>query len=235
MMAQFWWVIYPYVAFMIMVVGTAYRFYYRPVGWGSKSSEMLEKKALRAGSLLFHWGMVFVILGHVMGLLIPIWFYHALGVRDELYHFGAIIGGGLAGLITIAGVVLLLVRRIGNRRVRVNSDVSDYVALIALFVVLFLGTTETIVVNLVQGPYEYRTTIGPWFRQFITLHPDPTLMLGVPILLKIHIVSAFTLFAISPFTRLVHLWSFPFVYLRRAPLQYRSRTRYRKAPVGRRT
>ncbi len=231
-MSQFLWVVYPYLALMVMIVGTGYRFYYRPIGWGSKSSEMLEKQFLRTGSLLFHWGMVLVIIGHIMGLLVPLWFYHALGVPDEFYHMGAVFGGGVAGLVTTIGVILLLVRRTGNARVRANSDVSDYVTLVALLIVLSLGTAQTIVGTALFGPYEYRASVGPWFRQFVTLHPDPSLMATVPLLLKAHILCAFGLFAISPFTRLVHLWSYPFVYLRRAPIQYRSRTRYRKSPVG---
>ncbi len=231
-MSQFMWVVYPYLALMIMVVGTGYRFYYRPIGWTSKSSEMLEKKFLRTGSLMFHWGFLFVLVGHIMGLIVPLWLYHMLGVPDEMYHLGAIFGGGLAGLVTTLGIVLLLIRRIANPRIRVNSTTSDYVALIALLIVLSLGTAQTIVGSALFGPYEYRATVGPWFREFITLHPDPSLMAGVPLLLKLHIISAFGLFAISPFTRLVHLWSFPYQFLGRPPILYRSRVRYRKAPVG---
>lgn len=230
-MAQFLWVIYPYLALMILIVGTFSRFYYRPVAWGSKSSEMLEKKLLRVGSLMFHWGILAVVMGHVMGILIPIQFYHAIGVPDELYHLGAAAGGGLAGVVTEIGVIILLVRRIGNPRVRINSNAGDFISLWALFIVILLGTSQTFN-SALFSPYEYRTSVGPWFRGLITLHPDASLMGGVPLLLQIHILSTFALYAIMPFTRFVHIWSFPWKFPFRAPIQYRSRVRYRKAPVG---
>lgn len=225
-MGQFWWVIYPYLALAVMVVGTIYRYIYNPLGWGSKSSELLEKRWLRPGSLLFHWGILFVAGGHVIGLLIPKQVHEWLGVSDELYHLSADVLGGLAGFAAWLGVVILLLRRIFNRRVRLNSTPSDYVVLVLLFVVITLGDVVTIGHNNVYGPYEYRDTVGPWVRGLLTLHPDVGLMAQVPLLLQIHVIAAFALFAVSPFSRLVHAWSAPITYPMRAPIQYRSRTRY---------
>jgi nitrate reductase gamma subunit len=230
-MTQFLWVIYPYLALMILIVGTFARFYFRPIAWGSKSSEMLEKKQLRVGSIMFHYGILAVLGGHIMGIIIPLAFYHAIGLPDEIYHKFAGIAGGLAGVVTEIGVIILLVRRIGNRRVRINSDVGDFVSLWALLIVIALGTSQTFT-SLLSNPYDYRPTVGPWFRGLITLHPDSSLMASVPLLLQIHILSTFILYAIMPFTRFVHIWSFPWKFLFRAPIQYRSRIRYRKAPVG---
>lgn len=102
-MTQFWWLIYPYVTLTILVVGTLYRYVFSQRSWGSKSSEILEKRWLRPGSLMFHWGMLFVIGGHVMGLLIPIGVYQALGVSTEAYHLMADIVGGMAGLAATMG------------------------------------------------------------------------------------------------------------------------------------
>ncbi|MCL6632058.1 MAG: respiratory nitrate reductase subunit gamma [Alicyclobacillus herbarius] len=222
-MAQFLWVILPYLSIALMVVGSVYRFCYRPLGWGSKSSEILEKRWLRPGSLLFHWGLLCVIGGHVMGLLIPIQVYHALGIRDELYHLVADVAGGLAGVCATAGSALLLLRRLVFVRVRRNSSVGDFIALALLFVVLALGTAQTVLYNNLVGPYEYRTSVGPWMRGLLFLHPSVSLMHGVPLLLQIHIISTFMLFAVWPFTRLVHVWSVPLRYPTRAPIQYRSR------------
>lgn len=227
-MSQFLWVIFPYLALALMIVGSLYRFVYGQRGWGSKSSEILEKKWLRRGSLMFHWGMLFVFGGHVMGLLIPISVYHALGVSTEFYHFNADLFGGLAGLITFAGVVILLWRRICDSRVRANSSASDFVALILLLIVIGIGTFETVGYNNIFGAYEYRTTIGPWIRELVVLHPDAALMKSVPVVLKAHILAAFSLFAIWPFTRLVHVFSLPIRYPLRAPVQYRSRIWHRR-------
>lgn len=224
--AQFVWGIFPYICFAVMIVGTIYRYQSDQLGWGSKSSEMLEKKWLIIGSMLFHIGIFFVLAGHIMGLLVPLQAYTAIGVSPELYHLGAMIGGGLAGLVAFAGISILLYRRIANTRVRLNSDISDYVSDGLLWIVILLGLAFTVGYSALYGPYEYRATVGPWIRGVLTLHPDIALMAGVPLLLQVHIVLAFVLFGISPFTRLVHMYSYPLAYLTRAPIQYRARYGY---------
>ena len=224
-MNQFWWVIYPYLSLAIMIVASFYRFVVLPRGWGSKSSQILERKWLRVGSLLFHWGILLVIGGHVLGLLIPLRVYQSLGISTELYHLNADVFGGLSGLIVWLGCLVLLLRRIFNVRVRTNSSISDYVVLVLLFVVVSLGDFQTIVMNNLHGAYEYRLTIGPWVRGLLLLHPNASLMMHVPTLLKVHIVLAFALFALIPFSRLVHFWSVPLRYPTRAPIQYRERSK----------
>lgn len=222
-MLQFWWVIFPYLATAVMIVGTIYRYTYDQHGWGSKSSEILEKRLLRWGSLLFHWGIVFVFIGHVMGLLIPLALYRWFGVSSEFYHLNAEIFGGVAGVAVWLGILLLLIRRIFNKRVRMNSSVSDYVALVALFLTISIGLYVTMIYNTIHGAYEYRATLGPWFRGVLMFHPDASLMVNAPFMLQLHALSAFVLFALSPFTRLVHMWSAPFAYVTRAPILYRAR------------
>lgn len=226
-MHQFWWLIYPYLALAVMIVGSFYRYAHNPMSWGSRSSELLEKRWLKWGSQLFHWGILLVIIGHIMGLLVPLSAYQTMGISAEFYHQNADILGGIAGIMTWVGLLILLLRRLGNLRVRRNSSVSDMVALVLLFIVVTTGDIVTIVRNHVVGPYEYRATVGPWVRGLFTLHPNVSLMVHVPLLFQIHIILAFLLFAISPFTRLVHIWSLPLAYLRRAPIQYRDRERYR--------
>ncbi len=229
-MAQFWWVVYPYLCLMIMIVGSLYRFTYRQIAWGSKSSQMLEQSSLKWGSRLFHWGIIFVFFGHVMGLIVPMWMYQALGITPEFYHFNAILVGGIVGILAWIGAAILLLRRSTNSRVRANSHFSDFLTLDVLLLVLTLGVAVTLIYDVFYERYEYRATIGPWFRQLLTLHPDASLMAHVPVIFQLHIIAAFLLFAISPFTRLVHIWSYPVRYVGRSPIQYRSRARYRQSP-----
>lgn len=232
-MNQFWWVVYPYLALSVMVVGTLYRYAHHQLSWTSRSSELLEQRWLKWGSQLFHWGILLVVAGHVMGLIVPLSVYGAFGVSPALYHQNADLLGGLAGAATWIGVAILLLRRVLNGRVRQNSSASDFVVLALLFVVVTTGDYLTIIRNNVVGPYEYRATIGPWLRGLLVLHPNAALMLHVPTLFQVHVVLAFLLFAISPFTRLVHIWSVPLAYLRRAPIQYRARGQYRAAGTKR--
>lgn len=230
MAAQFWWVIFPYLSVALMLGGSLYRYAHNQLSWGSRSSEILERRLLKWGSLLFHVGILLVIGGHVMGLLVPVQLYQALGVSRTTYHHGADILGGLAGLATWIGLALLLIRRFSNRRVLRNSSVADVVALILLFVVVSTGDAVTLGYNNLVGPYGYRRTVGPWVRGLITFQPHASLMTHVPPLFQVHILLGLCLFAVVPFTRLVHFWSVPLAYVRRAPIQYRARDRYRPRP-----
>ncbi|MBN3526489.1 respiratory nitrate reductase subunit gamma [Paenibacillus apiarius] len=224
----FWWVVVPYISLTVMIVGLLFRFAYRQVSWTAPSTELFEKKWLRIGSPLFHYGIVFAFIGHIMGVLIPRGVYEAMGVTDELYHFFAIAGGGVAGLMIVAGLGILLIRKLTNRRLRAQSSFADYFTVILVLVVSVLGTYMTIVYNTTVVAYEYRTTIGPWFRSLLAFQPDYQLMRDVPPLFQIHVIAAFLLFAAIPFTMLVHMFSFPARYPFRAPQQYRSRNHYKR-------
>ncbi|QHS21451.1 respiratory nitrate reductase subunit gamma [Virgibacillus sp. MSP4-1] len=224
----FWWVIVPYITLSIMICGLLYRYTFRQLTWAAPSTNFLEKKWLRIGSPLFHYGIIFAFIGHVMGMVIPIEFYHALGISDHLYHFGAIWGGGLAGLMVVAGLIILLIRKITIDPVRIKASFSDFFTVIALLFVAGTGTYMTLIFNTTVLEYEYRTTIGPWFRSLFIFQPNYQLMTGVPFIFKVHVVSAFALFASIPFTHLVHIFSFPVRYPARAPQQYRSRSNYQR-------
>src|SRR5699024_6670823 len=231
MNAIFWWVVFPYITGLIMVIGLLYRFAYRQLTWAAPSTESFGKKWLRIGAPLFHWWIVLAFLGHFMGMIIPKDFYSAFGVPDELYHFGAIFGGGLAGVMVVAGLIILLIRKMIIDPVRVHATFADFFSVGALLIVAGLGTYMTLVYNTTVVAYEYRETIGPWFRSLFTLHPQYGLMESVPFVFKLHVIAAFGLFASIPFTRLVHFYSLPVKYVNRAPQQYRSRARYRKTKI----
>jgi nitrate reductase gamma subunit len=224
----FLWVIFPYITVTIMIFGLLYRYAFRQLSWAAPSTEIFEKKWLRIGSPLFHYGIVFAFIGHIMGMVFPHEFYLALGIPDHLYHFGAIWGGGLAGLMVVVGLVILLIRKSTVDPVRVKATFADFFSVLAVLFVAGTGTYMTIIFNTTVVEYEYRTTIGPWFRSLFVLQPQFHLMSGIPTIFKIHVVSAFAFFASIPFTRLVHIFSFPIRYPARPPQQYRSRSHYRR-------
>lgn len=227
----FWWVIFPYITGTIMIFGLLYRYAFRQLTWAAPSTNFLEKKWLRIGSPLFHYGIIFAFIGHVMGMVIPMEFYQSLGISDHAYHIGAIWGGGLAGLMVVFGLVILLIRKITIDPVRIKATFADFFTVLALLFVAGTGTYMTIIYNTTVVAYEYRETIGPWFRSLFIFQPKYELMGGVPFIFKLHVVSAFALFASIPFTRLVHIFSFPIRYSARPPQQYRSRSNYRKQGV----
>jgi nitrate reductase gamma subunit len=218
----FLWVVVPYLSLTIFVLGHIYRYNTDQFGWGAKSSEFLHKdNLLKWGSILFHYGIVFVFFGHVAGVLIPKGVFDFFGITEHMYHFGAFWFGGLAGVATVIGGFLLTARRLTNKRVSRNGRAIDLITLLWLGVVIVVGFTNTVGYTASGGEFDYRETIGPWFRGVLTFRPFPELMAFAPIGFKLHVFTAFLLFALWPFTRLVHVWSLPLEYLGRKYVVYR--------------
>ncbi|MFX0559893.1 respiratory nitrate reductase subunit gamma [Tepidibacillus infernus] len=222
MLNQFLWVIYPYVTITIFILGHIYKYNRDQIGWSARSSEIMEKRLLKWGSPLFHYGIIFAFFGHVAGILVPKSVYETLRVPDELYHLGAVAIGGVVGVMALIGLVILVIRRLTVSRIRLFTQRMDWFTEFVLLLVVFQGVYMTVIRNFLVGEFDYRSTVGPWFRSLFTFSPDPTLMRDVPLSFQIHILLAFLLFALWPFTRLVHLWSLPLEYLKRNYISYRS-------------
>jgi len=221
--SQFLWVIYPYMILIIFLVGLYYRYQTDQFGWTAKSSEMLEKKKLRWGSNLFHIGIMFVLFGHIGGILIPKSWLEALGVSDHLYHTMALWIGSAAGLMTLIGCIILVIRRFSDVRIRRTSSFGDMLSIVLLTLIVVVGMAATLFNMTGRSDFDYRETIGPWFRGVLTFMPDYKLMDTVPIIFKVHIILGLALFAVFPFTRLVHMLSLPIKYLSRSYVVYRKR------------
>ncbi|QIN84564.1 respiratory nitrate reductase subunit gamma [Rubrobacter tropicus] len=225
---QFLWVIFPYLSLMTFVLGHVYRYRYDQYGWTPKSSQILERRILMWGVLLLHWGLLFVFGGHVMGLLVPIEVYRAMGVSDHDYHLLSLWAGSVVGVVALIDILLLNLRRWFIGRIRSNTETIKFVTDALLLVVILLGMAATIGYRVyvsqyeLQEEFEYRDTIGPWFRSLLYFSPQPELMVEAPLIFQLHTLSAFLLFALWPFSSLVHAWSVPLGYLRRSPVQYRS-------------
>ncbi|HLU21004.1 respiratory nitrate reductase subunit gamma [Lederbergia graminis] len=217
----FLWAVFPYLTSTIFIIGHIIRYNVDQFGWSAQSSEFLEKRQLKWGSLLFHWGIVFVFFGHVAGIMIPKIIYDTVGVSDHLYHMGALWLGGAAGVATVIGGFLLFLRRSGHRRIRNNSSFNAMFTLVLLGAVVLVGFTATVGYAASGGDFDYRTTISPWFRGLLLFNPQPELMVGAPFGFQLHVILAFALFAVWPFTRLVHVWSLPLEYLTRNYIIFR--------------
>ncbi|MBE1555836.1 respiratory nitrate reductase subunit gamma [Sporosarcina limicola] len=218
---QFLWVIFPYLCMAIFVVGHLFRYRNDQFGWTAKSSEFIEKKLLMIGSLLFHIGIMPVIGGHVVGLGIPKEWTRALGVSDHMYHMGAIWVGGFFGFVTLAGMLILTARRVTLKNVRELSSRSDLIVNALLLFIVFIGIYSVVVTNAVKPEFDYRDSISIWFRSLLIFRPEAGLMSTVPLAFQLHILSGFLIFAMWPFTRLVHVWSVPLNYVRRSYILYR--------------
>lgn len=222
-MSTILWLALPYIALTSFVVGHLWRYKHDQFGWTTRSSQLYESRLLRLGSPLFHFGLLAVIGGHVMGILIPKTWTAAVGVSDHAYHLLSVTAGTLTGLATVAGLVILLYRRITVPAVRKATTANDKVMYLLLAGAIATGMLNTVGDNLIGGGYDYRATVAPWFRSLFSLNPQPELMVGIPVSFQLHNLVVLALLAIWPYTRLVHVFSAPLGYLTRPYIVYRSR------------
>ncbi len=202
--------VFPYVALTTFVLGHSYRYMTDMYRWNSKSSEILDKGTLKVPIVIFHYGIIITFFGHLTGLLTPQWFLDRVGISAEMHVFAALSVGMVIGTMALIGLILLLARRLTVPRIFVTSSVNDLAILVLLTIAVGLGTF-----NAFFPSYDVLHSIAPWIQSIVTLRPDPELMRPVPWSYKIHILAAFTVLGVSPFTRLVHIWSVPVQYLLR--------------------
>jgi nitrate reductase gamma subunit len=219
-------VVVPYACLAVFVVGHYWRYRYDKFGWTTRSSQLHERRLLRWGSPMFHFGILVVFLGHLMGLGVPESWTRALGVSDELYHATAVAGGVVAGICTVAGMAILIYRRRTVGPVFSATTSMDKVMYAVLAAVILLGLWNTAAGSILSltGHYDYRQGVSVWFREIFYLQPHPELMAHAPLGFQLHGLLAFGLFALWPFTRLVHAFSAPVGYLWRPYIVYRSRS-----------
>lgn len=210
---------YPYLCLTVFLVGSLIRFDREQYGWRAGSSQLLRRRQLIWGSNLFHVGILVIFLGHLGGLLTPIRVFEALGIAHGVKQGMAIIIGGVAGLMCLAGLVLLIHRRLFDARVRATSSFTDTLVLLLLFAQLLLGLF-TIAVSLQHMDGGEMVKFMTWAQGVLTLQPGVSgVVADVHWLFKLHLLLGMTIFLLFPFTRLVHIWSAPVWYLGRTGYQ----------------
>ncbi|WP_369232000.1 respiratory nitrate reductase subunit gamma [Streptomyces sp. R21] len=216
------WGALPYVACALLVAGLVWRHRYDRFGWTTRSSQVYESKLLNIASPAFHYGILFVLVGHLVGLFIPQSWTDSLGVKEHTYHLFSLYGGTAAGVLTVLGILLLVYRRRTNSPVFRATTVNDKLMYVVLVGAIVMGMVAKLTHASGDG-YNYRETIAPWARSLFRLHPQTELMDGVPVLYQVHAVIGMALIALVPYTRLVHMFSAPVQYLFRPYVVYRSR------------
>jgi nitrate reductase gamma subunit len=219
---DFLWVVVPYICLTTFVVGHFWRYRYDKFGWTTRSSQLYEDRLLRWGSPLFHIGILAVFLGHVMGLGVPKSWTEEVGVSEGLYHFLAVSVGAVAGVGTVIGMAILIYRRRTVGPVFSATTKMDKAMYLVLGTVIVLGLANTVVANIIDH-YDYREGVSVWFRGVFRFDLHPELMAEAPVGFQLHGLAAMLLFALWPFTRLVHVFSAPLGYLTRPYIVYRSR------------
>lgn len=203
--------IFPYIALTLAVVVTAYRMVYRPFSVSAQSSQLLEQKRLFYGSIAMHWGLVLVLLGHLLALLIPkgLLLWNAVPLRLYLLE---ITGLGL-GLWALVGTWVLLTRRLSVARVRAASTSMDYVVLVVIFVSVLSGVLTALFYR--YGSYWFPAVMTPYLWSILTLQPRPELIADLPFWTQLHVFNFWVFLAVFPFSRLVHIITVPLGYVLR--------------------
>ncbi|GEL23438.1 nitrate reductase subunit gamma [Pseudonocardia sulfidoxydans NBRC 16205] len=218
------WGVLPYVMVAVLVTGTIWRYRYDKFGWTTRSSELHESRLLRIGSPMFHFGLLVVVIGHVIGLVIPESWTTAIGLSEPAYHVQALVLGGIAGVSTLAGIAILIYRRRTTGPVFSATTRNDKLMYVVLVLAIVAGLSTTLLGVAGGEEHNYRVSVSPWFRSLFVFQPDIDAMAGSSLAFRIHTLIGMALFTIWPFTRLVHAFSAPVGYLFRPYIVYRSRS-----------
>lgn len=216
----------PYITLFLFIGGSAYRAF-RGVKsrfrgkldwtargdflWTTRSTGFFGRASVGPSTLCLHWGLVILILSHILG-------FFGGGFRSpalvDFFRWAGMFGG----ILLLYGISWALVRRLSKPQLRAMSTAEDYSVLLFLIVISGLGL-YTSAVQLVFG---LSYSVGPWLYGLFTLRPDPTLLSGFPLLMKLHLIVNFVFLAWFPFTKLVHMLSYPFGYITRPYISMRS-------------
>jgi len=211
--------IYPYIALAVMVLGCIVRYDREPYTWRSGSSQLLRRRQLVWGSNLFHFGVLIVFVGHLVGLLTPIWLFDAVGIGHGFKQMLAIVVGGVAGVACLVGGAMLLHRRLGDPRIYRTSSFGDIAILVLLLLQLTLGLA-TIPISLGHLDGGEMLKFMAWAQGIFTFQPGVAAVVAdAHWIFKAHLFLGLTIFLVFPFTRLVHMLSVPVRYLWRPGYQ----------------
>lgn len=223
--------IMPYAALTILVVGSIARYDRDQFTWKSSSSQLLRRKQLIVGSVLFHVGIITIFFGHLVGLFTPVWVLDAVGVPYWMKQWMAVIIGGPAGIAALIGSTILLHRRLTDSRIRVTSSWADIIIMVLIWWQLLIGLL-TITQTLQHMDGSEMVRFMTWSQSIVTWNLNAwATVVDVHWLYKLHIFLGLIITALFPFTRLVHMvsgFAAPFRYLLRPGYQL-VRSRRQKA------
>ena len=223
--------IYPYIALVVLAVGSIIRYDREPYTWRSGSSQLLRRRQLVMGSVLFHVGILIVFFGHLVGLLTPIQLFDALGIGHGFKQGMAIVVGGVAGVVCLVGATMLLHRRLADPRIRSTSSFGDIAILMLLYAQLVLGLA-TIPISLGHMDGHEMVKFMSWAQGiFIFDLSAAGYVADTHPVFKAHLFLGLTILLVFPFTRLVHMLSAPIRYLWRPGYQVVRSKRTPMAPA----
>ena len=202
---NFLFVVYPYICLAVFLMGSLARFDRDQYTWKSDSSQLLRSRGMKWASNLFHLGILFLFVGHTVGMLTPHALYeHFISPANK--QMLAIVAGGVAGTFCFIGLSMLIWRRMTDPRIRLTSHRTDLAILWILWVQLSLGLI-TLPFSLSHADGSVMLVLSDWAQRIVTLNPDASGLVALAWPYKVHMVLGMTIFLLFPFSRLVHVWS----------------------------
>jgi len=199
----------PYASLFIFLIGSILRIKYSGYTVTSHSSQFLESNKLFWGSRLFHSGIVVLFLAHLIGFLMP---QSIIGLTASPVGLMVVeITAFAFGIITFAGIVLLILRRIQVKRLHSVTSPMDLVVYLLIFSQVLTGILVAYFHR--WGSSWYASSLVPYLRSLLIFTPDTAVIATMPWLIKLHVISAFVFIGFIPFTRLMHFLVWPVFYL----------------------
>ncbi len=205
----FFFVLLPYIAIISLIAGSIYRYRFHGFQVSSLSSQLLENKLLFFGSRPFHWGIITLFFGHLIAFLLPssVLAWNEKPIRLYILEISAF----AFGLMTLIGLTILIIRRIQIKRIRIITTRMDIFVYVILSVMIITGLYTAFFFR--WGSSWFALVLTPYLRSVFLFQPDTTTVISLPFMIRIHIISAFILIGMIPYTRFIHFLVYPFSYL----------------------
>ncbi len=210
-------VILPYFAIALAVFVTPYRYLTNKLDWSAFSTQFLEKKKLVWGSIPWHYGVILILAGHLIGFLFPSTIQSILSGVKAIIAMESI--ALTFGLLALFGSIVLLIRRSFSGILRSVTGYMDWILLLLVFIQAGTGVYMGLFVR--WGMEWYLHTAVPWLYSLLIFQPDVAIVSGLPAVFKLHVTGAFLILALLPFTKFVHFLFLPLDFIKDPPLLYR--------------
>ncbi len=213
----FLFAVLPYITLVVFFLVTIQRYIGRGFTYTSLSSQFLENKVHFWALVPFHYGILIILGGHLIGFLIPsqLLIWNSSPLRLYILEITGFIGG----VFTLVGLVNIVLRRITDAKAQMVTTIADWIVLAVL--IFSVGTGLYTAIFHSWGSYWFATSMSPYLWSIVTLNPDTSYVAPLPYMVKMHILAAFAVIFLFPFTRLVHVLVVPNPYLWRKPQMVR--------------
>ena len=199
----------PYAVLLIMLIGTISRYMNKGFTISSLSTQFLEGRSLFWGSQPFHWGLMFLFFGHLVAFLFPksVIAFNAVPVRLLILEVTAF----AFGIATLFGITMLVLRRLSNKRVQMVTSKMDMLVFLTLLTQIISGLYIAYFHR--YGSTWFAASLTPYLRSIFAFNPDMSVIATMPLAVKIHVISAFAIVGLIPFSRFMHFLVYPIAYI----------------------